>query len=208
MIKQKLFVGSNYTNGVYGKKLLVVGHQKHATPEECKIFKENPSLEYTYDKDNVEMLESLCSGDCMKWNASDRKSWLQFGRMLSGDLSFTMGGKESAELWNSIAFCNYLQIPDYHLEARQGKDKEEFYVYSEIIFKEYLEEVTPDKIIVWGKHAYPYIAKLGSKIDDHHCKITMLSGHTIDVLRINHPCIVGKGGYEQSIQNIKNFMLK
>lgn len=208
MVKQKLFVGSNYENGVYGKKLMVVGHQKHATPEECERFKANPSLEYTYDNDNVEMLESLCSRGCMKWKASDRKSWLQFGRMLSGDLSFMLGEKQSAELWNSIAFCNYLQIPDYNLAARQGKDKEELYVYSEIIFEEYLEEIEPDKIIVWGIHAYPYIAKLGRKIDDRHCKITMPSGHRIDVLRINHPCILGRGGYEQSIQNIKSFMLK
>ena len=205
MVKQRLFVGANYITGVCGKKLLVVGHQKHATPKELEIFKKNPSLEYTCDNDNIEMLEELCSVDCMKWEASDRKAWLQFGRMLSGDLSFTLGGKQSADLWNSIAFCNYLQIPDYHLEARQGKDKEELYIYSETIFKEYLDEIRPDKIIVWGKLAYPYIAKLGKQIDDCHCIITLPSGHAIDALRISHPCRV-RNGYKYAIQQINDFM--
>ena len=206
MVKQKRVIGSNYATGIYGKKLLVVGHQKHATPEERERFKNNPSLEYTYDEDNIKMLEELCSGDCMKWFPTDRKSWLQFGKMLSGNLDFALGGKQSHDLWNSIAFCNYLQIPDLNLEARQGKDKEELYIFSETIFKEYLDRIEPDKIIVWGKHAYPYVAKLGERINDRYCKITLSSRNSIDVFRINHPCIVGRGGYEKSIQQIREFL--
>ena len=207
MVKQKLFIGSNYATGIYGKKLLVVGHEKHATPSELEEFKKNPTLDYTYDNDNIEMLNDLCTGKCMTtWEAGDRKAWLQFGKMLSGNLGFELGTENSCNLLNSLAFCNYLQVPDFNLEARQGKDKEELYVFSESIFKEYLDEITPDKIIVWGNCAYPHIAKLGKIIDDHHCMITMPSGHTIDVLRINHPSRVGAGGYEQSLLQIKEFL--
>lgn len=207
MLKQKLFVGSNYATGIYGKKLLVVGHQKHATPSEREQFKKNPTMEYTSDNDNVEMLDELRTGKCMTtWEAKDRKAWLQFGKMLSGNLGFELGTEQSCNLLNSLAFCNYLQVPDFNLEARQGKDKKELYIFSESILKEYLDEIEPDKIIVWGTHAYPYVAKFGDKLDDRHCKITMLSGHTIDVFRINHPCIVGRGGYEKSIQQIREFL--
>lgn len=207
MVKQKLFVGANYNIGVYGKKLLVVGHQKHATENDRIKYIINPIREYAEDNDNIEMMEAYCSGDCMKWPSRDRKSWLQFGRMLSGDIAFQLGTKQCRDLLNSLAFCNYLQVPDFNLEARQGKDKEDLYIYSETIFNEYLDEVKPERIIVWGKHAYPYIAKLGKQIDDRHCIITMPSGLVIDVLRINHPCIIGKGGYKYVIQQIKDFML-
>jgi hypothetical protein len=208
MIKQKLYLGANYATGVYGKKLLVVGHQKHATPAECEKFRNNPELKYTNDNDNCEMLKELCTDECLKWEPTDRKSWLQFGRMLSGDLGFELGSQQSKNLFNSIAFCNYLQVPDFNLEAKQGRDKEELYIYSRPIFKEYLEEAKPDKIIVWGTEVYPYIVEMGKKIDDQHCTIILSSGHIIDVLQINHPCRVARGGYEQSIQNIKDFILK
>jgi len=208
MLKQKLFVGSNYATGIYGKKLLVVGHQKHASDKDKEKYETNPTQEYLEENDNIGMLTELCTGDCMNWMPTDRKAWLQFGKMLSGNLGFNLGTEQSCNLLNSLAFCNYLQVPDFNLEARQGKDKEEFYIFSESIFKEYLDEIEPDKIIVWGTLAYPYVAKFGDKIDDRHCKITMHSGHTIDVFRINHPSRISVGGYEQSIRQIKEFLMR
>ena len=206
MVRQELFVGSNYANGLFGKKVLVVGHQKHATKEEIEKYRNNSTLEYTYNKDNVEMLKQLCNGTCMKWEPYDRKSWLQFGKMLSGNRAFMLGTKESSDLWESIAFCNYLQIPDFNLEARQGKDKESLYVYSKKVFNEYLEEIEPDRIIVWGKYAYPYVSELGEKIDDRHCIITLPSGKSAYAFKINHPSRIGRGGYELVIHQIDSFL--
>ena len=207
MIEQKLFIGEKYESGVMGKKLLVVGHQKHASDEERNRYKTNPIQEYNIDTDNIEMMKEYISGDCLEWKASDRKSMLQFGRMLSGDMEFQLGTEKSKDLLNSFAFCNYLQVPDFNLVGRQGKDKDELYEFSESIFWKYLNDIMPDKIIVWGNHAYPYIAKLGERIDDRHCTITIIEfNHKIDVLRINHPCIIGRGGYAQSINEIREFL--
>ncbi len=63
MVKQKLFVGANYNIGVYGKKLLVVGHQKHATENDRIKYIINPIREYAEDNDNIEMMEAYCSGN-------------------------------------------------------------------------------------------------------------------------------------------------
>ena len=143
MVRQKLFVGSNYVDGLFGKKILVVGHQKHATIEEIEKSKNDSTYQYTSTDENVEMLKELCNGTCMNWESYDRKSWLQFGKLLSGDLTFALGTKDSSDLWQSIAFCNYLQVPDFNLDARHGKDEEEYYHYSEGVFQEYLEECKP-----------------------------------------------------------------
>lgn len=205
MVKQELFIGDYYSDGIFNKKVMVVGHQKHASEEERIQYKDNPRA-YNVSTDNKKMLEALIDGSCMKWKPLDRKSWLQFGKMLSGNINFNLGTEESSRLLNSIAFCNYLQIPDIALEKRQGKDEEELYIFSEIIFKEYLDEAKPDKIIVWGTHAYKYVKKLGKNIDDRHCTIELPSCDKIDVLRINHPCIVGTGGYEVTIKVIKDFI--
>lgn len=39
MVKQELFIGKHYCNGIYGKKVMVVGHQKHATEKERALYK-------------------------------------------------------------------------------------------------------------------------------------------------------------------------
>lgn len=165
-------------------------------------------MAYNVSTDNTDMLKELINGSCMKWEPGDRKDWLQFGKMLSGNLNFKLGTDESSKLLDSIAFCNYLQIPDIALDSRQGKDKESLYVYSENIFKEYMAEANPDKIIVWGTHAYKYVKKLGTNIDDRHCIIETPFCRKVDVLRINHPCIVAKGEYEVIMREIKSFIQK
>ncbi len=208
MVKQELFKGPLYDQeGYRGKRILVVGHQKHATEEEKKEYECNPSYEYTYDQDNVELMDSIITGKWKGWkNITDRRSYLQFGRMLSGKRNLELDSEEGINLWRSIAFCNYLQVPDFNLNARQGKDKEELYRYSERIFHEYLEECEPDRIIVWGRYAYPYIAMFGAHNDGTHCDVILASGKVAKVLRINHPCRVGRGGYQSVIDEITEFL--
>jgi len=208
MVKQELYKGPLYDQiGYRGKRILVVGHQKHATGPEKQEYESNPSYEYTYNQDNVELINSLIDGTWKEWeNSTDRRSYLQFGRMLSGDRYLELDSEKSIVLWQSIAFCNYLQIPDFNLNARQGKDKEDLYLYSERIFQEYLEECKPDSIIVWGRYAYPYVAKFGENDDGKHCDIILGTGKISKVFRINHPCRVGRGGYQREIDEISEFL--
>ena len=208
MIKQKLYKGPFYDQSGYrGKRILVVGHEKHATgPDRIKY--NNAPENYDCDNDNCEMIQSLIDGTWEKWLLEDpysTKSLKQFGRMLSGNRFLEMGSEESNLLWSSIAFCNYLQVPDLNLKERQGKDEETLYRYSERIFQEYLEECDPDRIIVWGVHAYPYIAQFGINNDGTHCDIILASGKVAKVLRISHPSRV-RGGYNKVIPEITEFL--
>lgn len=205
MVKQKLFIGDNYYDGFNGKRLMVVGHQKHATIPEIQNYKHKPES-YNYDEDNRDMMGALINGKWREWEPHDRKSLLQFGKMLTSNYTFQLGTEESNKLWNSLAFCNYLQIPDFNSETRQGKDKEYFYLFAESVFKEYLNEAKPDKIIVWGKIVWPYIVKMGTPIDDGRCIIHLESSKPIDVLSIYHPSRLGIGGYPVIMKRIKDFL--
>ena len=209
MIKQKLYKGSLYDQqGYRGKRILIVGHQKHASNSDKIKYDNNPS-NYDCDNDNCEMIQSLINGDWKQWLTEDPysvKSLKQFGRMLSGNRYLELGSEESNLLWSSIAFCNYLQVPDLNLNERQGKDEEALYLHSEKVFIDYLEESHPERIIVWGVHAYPYVAKLADQIDGRRCRIRLNSGEFANVLRINHPCRIGKGGYKAAITLIDDFL--
>lgn len=200
-MKQKLFIGENYCNGINSKKIMVVGHQQHATQDE-----KNCKSEFDDEENTCKLMKELITGVCMEWEPSDRKSWLQFVRILTGNRSLMLGTQESANVLNSIAFCNFIQIPDFNLEERQGKDNEIYYQQGLKIFMENIEEAKPNKIIVWGNYSYPYISSLGKEIDKDRCLITLLSGEKVDVLRIPHPCRLPKGGYDYIIPVVSSFI--
>ena len=205
-MKQKLYIGRKYNNGYDNKKIMIVGHQQHASEEEILRYRNNPELEFEYENNFNDLMQELIDGRCMNWDTTDRRSWLIFGRILTGDRTFSLGTEKSASLWESISFCNFLQIPDYNLVDRQGKDREEYYLQALTIFKEYLEEAKPNKVIVWGNYSFPYISSIGTPIDNDKCLITLASGEVVEVLKIPHPSRVPKGGYDSIIPFISKFI--
>lgn len=215
MNKQELYKGCDYFKcGYLNCRILVVGHQKVANGEaERKLYQENP-IKYLDDpnhlRDNIELMESLTNGEWKEWpkNEEDRnptRTYLQFARMLSGNHSLTLGSSDSDKIWKSIAFCNFLQVPNFRRQI-MGEEERRIYDYSKEIFEEYLYDAKPDHIIVWGVHAYNCVKSISSDtIDERHCLIKLNTGDVVQVIRINHPCIVSDG-YEKAHQRLKQFL--
>lgn len=211
MATQKLYIGEFYNTGpkhpcLFGKKLLVVGHQKHATTEERRKY---ASIDdFTYEYEDVEAIMALLNGQWRQWDPRARKSYLQFGRMMIGDKSLTID--VMVDFWKSIAFCNYLQVPDFNLPNRQGNDAYFLYEHSKHIFKNKLLEAQPDKVLVWGidNPIFDCIKSvLGVETDGKEFQYS-LYGQKIDFLNIEHPCRLPKGGYDGIMQTIKEFIKK
>jgi hypothetical protein len=91
----KPWVGKNYEKGFNGKKLMVVGVSHYATPEEW-----NPDFTTYIVK------------DCYLNPECERENWMKtytvFERALAGR---EISGKEKNEVWDSLAFWNFIQEP-------------------------------------------------------------------------------------------------
>lgn len=191
MVKQELFIGEHYYTGFKGKKLFVVGHQCAADTKNDVTNDPDWANKYSYTQDNIELMDAVLEGGYPKKDGQrdPNMTYKKFIRLLSRARQLELTANESKIIWNSLAFCNYLQVPSYNFNAGivQGKDRPEYYEQALPIFQEYLYDIEPDVVIVWGNYTYPYITRLGSKINDHHLVITLPSGWKIDVVKIRHP---------------------
>ena len=134
----KPWVGKDYsTGGIFKKKILVVG-EGHVCGgcDYCglKYAKECEDLNTTQVV--VDYLNQ-CSG---KWTSIYRK----FERSL---VNKETTPEESNEIWQSIAFFNFLQVA--MTEARKSGSNED-YKEGQTAFLEVIEDLKPDLIIVWG----------------------------------------------------------
>lgn len=211
MVTQKLYVGEYYNTDnkhpcLFGHKLMVVGHQKHATEEEKNKY--SSIDDFTYEYEDVDSIKALINDEWRIWRPSDRKSYLQFGRMLTGDRSLTMDKME--DLWKSISFCNYLQVPDFNLPKRQGNDEWVLYEKAKGVIRDKLLDARPDKVIVWGV-GNPSCDCIKSVfgVETPECEFQIiLDGRTIVFLNMRHPSRLPKGGYGLLIPKIKAFLEK
>ena len=138
------WIGKNYlSSGLEGKRILVLGESNFCTDycgetdcESCgkrrrrgPVFAENIINGYVYNYSGYKY----------------EQVYLCFERAMAGRV---LTQEEREELWNSMAFYNYIQVvPSGH---RQKWDTPE----SESAFLEVLKELTPDAIIVWGRRLY------------------------------------------------------
>lgn len=192
MVKQELFIGEQYCNGYNGKKLLVVGHQCAADKKNDITFDDDWANHYSYTQDNIELMEAVLKGGYPKKDGlrDPNMAYKKFARLLSRNRQLELTSEESKNLWNSLAFCNYLQVPSYNFngETVMGKDRPEYYEQALPIFQEYLNDIEPEVVVVWGGYTYPYISRLGTKIiTDYHAVVVLPSGWKIDVIKIRHP---------------------
>lgn len=136
------WVGKNYPNGgIFGKKILVLGESHYCGNEECqgkcgfRAFPEGGCEDFT-DK----VIKYYLSGRTDKWTPTFRK----FERSLVNKETTI---EESNEIWQSLAFYNYLQIA--MTDTRQGGEYEDYQEAGQAFF-EVCEKLLPDLIIVWG----------------------------------------------------------
>lgn len=135
----KPWVGGNYQNGgIFKKRILILGEAhicggcgdcgKFENADECGDFTTNNCMDV------------LLSGEKASWTATFRK----FEKSLVGhDTSLD----ESREIWNSVAFYNYVQKS---LDGSRKSPEWVDFCNSKDAFFEVLENLRPDLIIVWG----------------------------------------------------------
>lgn len=180
-VKFKPWVGKNYQNGnEFGKKILVIGESHYC--EDCEDVNESDCSDFTQ-----KLIQTLVDGKTASWTGTFRK----FERSLVGHETTP---EESARIWNSLAFYNYLQTA---VPGPRKSGTPEDYDKSEDAFYEVLNTLQPDAIIVWGvTRMWDNMPSRGWKkgdeieVDGHPLKqgsYTLDNGHEIKAIWINHP---------------------
>lgn len=133
--------GRDYkTGGVFGKKILAIGESFYCSDEDIKKLPEGTSLTDKVVKDYL----AIRNGEFRDNNGRWTNTYLKFERSLKGKKTTP---EDSQEIWNSIAFYNYLQVP---MSGARESGTPEDYKESENAFFEVIEELQPELIIVWG----------------------------------------------------------
>lgn len=133
-VKFKPWIGKDYHDGnEFGKKILVIGESHYC--EDCEDVNESDCPDFTQN-----LIQKLVDGKTASWTGTFRK----FERSLVGHETTP---EESARIWNSLAFYNYLQTA---VDGPRKAGTPEDYDKSEDAFYEVLNNLQPDAIIVWG----------------------------------------------------------
>lgn len=134
----KPWTGECYeTGGIFGKKILVVGESHYC--DGCDKCAGEPDKSECSGM-TVDVIKKIVKGESSRWSGTFRK----FERSL---VNHETTPEESAHIWNSLSFYNYLQVAVS--EARTAGDWYDYEKAGEA-FYEVLDELQPDLIIVWG----------------------------------------------------------
>lgn len=181
----KPWVGKEYeTGGIFNKKILVVGESHYCDGcDKCSGKPKNGECA-NFTKNVV---QKIINGDFTRWSGTFRK----FERSLVGHDTTQA---QSAKIWQSVAFYNYLQVAVTN--AREAGD---WYDYdnAEVEFFEILNALQPDVIIVWG------VTRMWSNMPSQNwekCDEIVIesqkvkngwyileNGHRVRTIWINHP---------------------
>lgn len=183
------WVGKNYSKGINGVKVLVLGHS-HTCGEKC------PGCGNAVMREECGNFTQNVVRDYLAWGRGnftfDRwiKTFVSFERALSGRV---LDQQSREEVWNSISFYNLVQtaMDDPYMQPTQ-----EQYLAAQQAFPTVIRELLPDVIIAWGK-AYSYAPDLdGYPLEsvEYEDALGKLWGYTIDgkpvvLLGIKHPSI-------------------
>ena len=136
------WVGKNYqTGGIFDKKILVLGESHYCgnvkCMKDCGILNspEGGCVDFTQN-----MMINYLNGYTDRWTPTFRK----FERSLVNEVTTL---ERSNDIWNSVAFYNFLQIAMER--AREGGDAKDYEV-ARIAFLEVINELQPDVIFTWG----------------------------------------------------------
>lgn len=162
-IKFKPWVGSNYTTNNFGARILILGESHYGSPED----------EYEdYTIDVVKM-----------WGQENRLAFFTkiAKTLLNYDSSDYLNEHERYALWENVSFYNYVQA--IVGEGARIRPTGEMWQKSEVAFREVIERLNPQIIIVLGK-----------ELSDNLPVIP----EDIEVCFLTHP---SSGGYSYAINN-------
>jgi hypothetical protein len=182
----KPWVGNQYdkAGSIFSKKILVLG-DSHYIDEQDYISLNN--LDEQSDLTTGVMLDYLDPNVKENWKSTFTKfmnSFIQDTKHYECSIS---------ELWNSVAFYNYLQRPGgtqsrqtQHYDYTQDKDRN--------AFLEIINDLQPDIIISWGNKVWDAIPEdLGYgnyRVNDLHgdcCCLYPFKDRVIKLIGITHP---------------------
>ncbi len=171
------WVGKNYKQGIYGRRVLVLGESHYCARQE-------DDTPYVTRKVIADLLDPNSEHEAYK------NTYTKFERALAGKV---LDWQEKAELWNSIIFYNYVQIP--MTGPRISPTVEEFKDSAQAFF-EVLDRYCPDCVIVWGKRLYNNLPQEGCQGPDLQLPdgtfqetwiYTLTGGKRVHVMPILHP---------------------
>ena len=186
----KPWVGPKYSDGLHGKKIMILGDSHYCKDE----LKEGGVCWPTCVKSKMKTSCNMQTNGIVEEYLYDYKGQRYLQVFQACDRAYY--GKESSQqekedFWNSVMFYNYFQ------NSQKGPSKViEITEDAEIAFKEILEEYLPDLIIVWGKRLYndylPNWEGLASKIEIDENKKTdirtySIKGKDIHIMEVHHP---------------------
>lgn len=210
------WVGEYYKNGegFQGKKILILGESHYCKEDDnrtelCKIkWVQNDSrCNHECMNDSCyAMTEGLIKGEYFKYrleynslpkvdSKGNKISYKHLQTLLCFErnvLGRETSPEDSVSFWQSVAFYNYMQhAQSGPRKSLEHKDKE----YYEKAFREILEELKPNYIIVWGKRLHnnnllPDSEISSIKIGEHEVPIRnfVVKEITIRALIVEHPC--------------------
>lgn len=183
----KPWIGKDYeSGGIFGKKILVLG-ESHLCGG-CENCGKIDIAEECSDFTSSNCIELLIAGHTDGWTRTFRK----FERSLVNHKTTI---DESREIWNSVAFYNYIQ------KAMDNSRKSPVladFRNSEDAFFEVIDELRPGLIIVWGVTRMYDLLPGGERwregdeliIDDYKVKngyYRLSDGQDARVLWVYHP---------------------
>lgn len=178
-VRIKPWIGDMYdTGGIFKERILVVGESHYC--EDCEKLQDIDLANFTQN-----VVQKVVDGKTASWTGTFRK----FGKSLVGNDSTS-----DAEIWQSVAFYNYLQTP---VSGPRMSGTPEDYDKAEPAFFEVIEALRPRVIIVWGvTRMWDNMPSKGwemgeeIKIDGYNVKngsYTLADGHRVHTIWVYHP---------------------
>ena len=197
-VKFRPWVGENYhTDGIFGKKILVLGESHYCKEDKnrnpacialghCSYDCMNEDC-YSQTQDELEIISNNYTGERYQ------QSFMTTAKSVMGK---ELTNAEVSLFWKNVAFYNYMQ----HSQSGPTRPIEFNHDYSEA-FREVLESLMPDYIIVWGVRLWKTFLPGWNGVSS---EITLENGDKapvwtynikekeIHAICVHHPCI-GKG---------------
>lgn len=152
------WVGQRYSQGINGKKVLILGESHHCDDKKgCSncdeyILKNEECIDFT--KGVLRSYIGYLKGDLDfdKW----MNSFTKFANIFKGE---KLSNTDLISFWNSVAFYNYVQKAVS--EARVSPIREDF-DKSFVAFQELINNLNPDLVIIWGLRLWDNLPKNGN----------------------------------------------
>lgn len=196
------FKGRKYEEGICGKKILVVGASFYCIKKECNYFKKctDPAI-----KDSSEFNLTCPYNSGLPLNDAPQielgecyKPYVKFSKAIESFIDTCIEGKDNYdEIWNHLAFTNYVQfwVPTKKTEPEYLSERD-FEAFIESV-----NELEPDIVILWGRvingrlkknNEYVLDKELLKSTDNYVCHMKLPSlDKTIALVNPCHPSSIG-----------------